>query len=171
MRIRQTAALAAILAASFVSFSRAEVELTAQQMRVFGYERLAAGDLDVTIQIAKALLQRDSADPAALLLLAQAMGQQQDGPQARTEARLAFRAADDRDTRFSAAMFMADSLATDGFQLASQFWLRKAGQTAPSDEARQIARGAFDKVRSRSPVVLQFGVSIHPSSNVNSGSK
>ena len=114
-------------------------DLTPQDMRVLGYQLLASGDGARASQVAEALLQRDPRDGAALMLQAQILALQKDGPAARDRARLAYRSAKDQNTRFSAAMFMASSLAADRHSTMSQLWLRRAAQASPSDEDRTIA--------------------------------
>lgn len=159
--------LALCVTAASLGHSAAAADLTPAQMRTYGFSLMSSGDAAGALAVAQALLQRDPKDAAALFLQAQAQGA---GPDARRSARLAFRTAKDQDTRFSAAMLLASAYAQENRKMAAQFWLRKASDVAPSDQARAVARDEFDYMRSRNPLVLQFGFSVRPSSNVNDGS-
>ncbi len=144
--------------------------LTVAQMLDLGFQVLASGDALAAVEIADALLLRDPNDPAALFLRAQALENMGRGDGARRMARKAFAVAGDKDTRFSAAMLMAESLNADKRKTAAQLWLRRAGQTAPSADARAMAQRTFGAVRSGNPWIFHFDLSASPSSNVNSGS-
>ncbi|WP_054008023.1 hypothetical protein [Cypionkella psychrotolerans] len=142
-------------------------ELSPAQMRAYGFQLMATGDQIGAMAVAEALLGRDPHDAAALFLKAQASST---GPESRQAARLSFRATQDPETRFSAAMFIASSYAQDNRKGAAQLWLRKAADLATSPEAREVVRAQFDYVRSSNPLILQFDLSVRPSSNVNNGS-
>ena len=159
--------LAFTLGVLLVALPVAAEELTPAQMRVYGYQLMASGDKIAAMSVAEALLGRDPNDAAALFLKAQAASS---GSEARKAARLSYRATKDPETRFSAAMFMASSYTQDNRKGAAQLWLRKAADLATSPEARALARAQFDYVRSRNPLILQFDLSVRPSSNLNNGS-
>ena len=148
----------------------APVEYTPAQMRVLGYQLIGSGDGLAALQIADGLLERDKTDASAHLLRAQALELLQDRTKSLQAGRLAFKNAKDRDTSFSAAMFMANSLTSDQRNTAAQLWLRRAAQNAPNAASKAYARGEFDMVRSRNPLILSFDASVRPSSNVNNGS-
>lgn len=168
----RAAALAfALLAAALPAQVQAgPAELTPAELRVMGYDLAAAGNAAAALEIAEALLARDPKDPAALLLRAQGLGLQADATGAREAARRAYRLSSDKNTRFSAAMFMATSLYSDKRKTAAQLWLRRAGEAAPSDRARDFAREEFAQVRSNNPLILSFDMSVRPTSNINNGS-
>ncbi|MEO5614531.1 MAG: hypothetical protein ABIR04_06360 [Cypionkella sp.] len=161
--LRFAVALGVLLAALPV----AAEQLTPAQMRVYGFQLMASGDKIAAMNVADALLGRDPHDAAALFLKAQASST---GPESRQAARLSYRATQDPETRFSAAMFIASSYAQDNRKGAAQLWLRKAADLATSPEAREVVRAQFDYVRSSNPLILQFDLSVRPSSNVNNGS-
>jgi hypothetical protein len=167
MRSVRKIGLALFFAVASLNQSAEARDLTPAQTRAYGFNLFGSGDLAGALAVAQALLQRDPTDAAALFLQAQAQGV---GPAARRSGRMAYRSAKDNDTRFSAAMLLASSYAQDNRKMASQYWLRKASDVAPNDQARDVAREEFDYLRSRSPYVLLFGFSVHPSSNVNDGS-
>ena len=158
---------AMVLAVLFAALPAAAERLTPAQMRVYGFQLMASGDKVAAMSVAEALLERDPGDAAALFLKAQAASS---GAEARRAARLSYRATQDPETRFSAAMFMASSYTQDNRKGSAQLWLRKASDLATSPEARALARAQFDYVRSRNPLILQFDLSVRPSSNVNDGS-
>lgn len=165
----QAGVLACVSAFAISTVALAETAVyTPQEMRVLGYQMMAAGDAAAANAIADALLQRDPKDAAALLLRAQA--RLNDGPAARAAAKLAYRTAPDKETQYSAAMFIANSLASEGRNSFAQLWLRRAAQVSPDQGTRALARDGYDAVRSRNPLVFAFDVAVRPSSNVNNGS-
>ena len=146
-------------------------DLTPQQMRVLGFNFLTAGDTAAAMQVAEALLERNPQDAAALMLRAQIYDAMQDPRKARGSARLAFGAADDMQTQYAAAMFLADSFTAEGRLLNAQLWLRQASQVAPDDMSYTFARERFGYAHSRSPWVFRFNFEIQPTNNVNGGSQ
>jgi hypothetical protein len=169
--MRQLAAwvLAACLAA-LPLHAEEPVTLTPAALLQAGQEALAARQVDVALRVADALLTRDPDDLSARLLRAQARRAAGDTAGAAEDGRILWRAADTAEERFAAAMVTAQALSTGGNRLAAQWWLRRATEVAPNDNARAVAVRDFRYVRSRNPVTLQFTLQAAPSSNVNGGS-
>ncbi len=130
---------------------------------------LLAGQPDAARQIAEALLRSDQNNTQAHILLAQAHLRLGNQGEARQSARTAWRTAiGDRD-RFAAALTMADVLAAEESYSRSQFWIRRAIQTAPGPQSEAIAIEAFRRVRQANPLAVELSFGLVPSSNVNSG--
>jgi hypothetical protein len=144
--------------------------LTPDSMLAVGEQALAAGQPDVALRFADALLARNPGDNRALLFRAQVRRALGDIAGSKADGRAVWGQAASDDERFAAAMIMAQTLSTNGQRTAAQWWLRRAAQNAPSDAAYATARRDFAYVRSRNPVTLQFALSATPSSNVNGGS-
>lgn len=130
---------------------------------------LIAGQPDGARQIAEALLQADPNDSQAAVILAQAQLRLGNQPEARQAARHAWRTADTQRQKFIAAMTMADILAAEESYTRSQFWVRRAIQTAPGPQSEMVAVEAFRLVRQENPLAIELNFGATPSSNVNSG--
>lgn len=143
---------------------------TPGQLREFGYALMQTGDLAGAWAVADALLARDPADTAALMLRSQLALLGGDEARARTDARQVWRLSDRPGPKFGAAMMVAQSLAADGYHQRGQFWLRRAAQSATTEEQAALVADAFARMRSRSPLKWSVSLSVRPSSNVNSGS-
>ena len=83
--------------------------------------------------------------------------------------RKAFRLSGDSTTRYHAARVAAIAAMGAERPMQSQFWLRRAGDNAPSEAERDKIRRQFSYLRYETPFRFQFDASISPSSNVNSG--
>ncbi len=169
MRLACAAALLACLAAG--GGAAQQVELTAEQMRLFGTAAIARGVGEQALAIAEALLQRDPQDSAALTLKAQALREMGDLAGSEAAARAGWAEAATPANRFSAATALAQALSLQGHRTKAQYWLRQAVQNAPNDSARAQATQDFAYVRSQNPLHLQFDASFRPSNNVNNGTR
>jgi hypothetical protein len=147
------------------------VTLDAHAMRQLAYTAVKAGFAADALNFTDALLLRDPEDTTALTIRSQALRALGRTGEARAAARAAWDAASNDPGRFGAAMAMAQALSTDGRRTAAQWWLRRAGQHAPNDRAKAVARRDFGYVRSRNPWDIQITASAAPSSNVNNGSR
>lgn len=142
----------------------------AEGLRALGYQMLDAGNAAGALQAAEALLARDPNDGSAWVLKSRAARDLGDMATALAAARRSWALAQNDPQRFDAAMTMAQALATEGRRTTAQFWLRRAGEYAPDERARALARRDFRYVKSRNPLALQFSASLAPSSNINNGS-
>jgi hypothetical protein len=169
MKLAIATAVLACLTAS--DLQARPVQLTAEQMRLFGVAAIAHGAADQALGIAGALLQRDANDSAAMSLQAQGLREKGDLAASETAARAAWAAADSDANRFAAATALAQTLSLQGHRTSAQYWLRQAVQNAPTAEARAQAIADFAYVRSQNPLHLQVDTSVRPSNNVNNGSR
>ena len=147
------------------------VELTADQMRLFGVAAIAHGAADQALAIAMALLQRDPGDSAALTLKAQALRVKGDLAGSAAAARAAWAKAATPANRYGAATALAQALSLQGHRTLAQYWLRQAVQNAPTPATKAQATQDFAYVRDQNPLHLQFDASFRPSNNVNNGSR
>jgi len=147
------------------------VTVTLAEAREIARRAVARGQAGLARHVALGLLQADPEDALALLVLSAAEAQL-NNPEAATEAgRRAFRAAPDDSHRYEAATLTAQALTRAGRHQQAKLWLRRAGQTAPNDRARAMAKANHRAVSRASPLSMQFSLSVAPSSNVNNGSE
>lgn len=161
------AALALILA--FALPATAE-DLTPDQARAIALRASVSGDYRLAYDLGRVLLERDPDDLPALLAVAGAaprVGNPQRGIEA---AGRAFRLAPNRLQRFNAAYLRSQAEFAAGNVLRSQFWLRRASSLATTDRQAAAVASAFRRIRAVSPLNLQFGFGIRPTSNANGGS-
>lgn len=144
--------------------------LTPDAMRQLARAYLVDGQPGQTIGLTEALLARDADDVTALLLRAEAEVVTENFPAAVGFAGRAFNSATTNGERFAAARLVALSQAKQGHYTRAQFWLRRAGQVAPTPEARQAVAEDYAIVRRRNPLAISLSFGIAPSSNVNGGS-
>ncbi|SLN49270.1 hypothetical protein ROJ8625_02425 [Roseivivax jejudonensis] len=147
----------------------AQSVLTPDALRDVAGRAAVSGRPDLARSAAEALLARDPDDVQALLILSRAARDGQDFDTARDAAGRAFRGAGDADTRYAAALAMAQALSSDGARTRAQFWLRRAMQIAPTERQKAQAVADFRYVRSRNPWSTRLSFSVAPSSNVNGG--
>lgn len=163
--------IAGIAAALLASAAAAQVTLSPADTQAVGSRALVTGRPDLALQIADALLARDPTDPAALILKSQSSRMLGHNEAAVEAGKAAWQHADGREMRFDAALATAQAKSSNGQRLAAQFWLRRAAQSAPSDRHKALAVRDLRYVRSKTPVVLRFDLSVNPSSNINNGSR
>ncbi len=167
MRIRSLV-FAFVWAASTVAAQN--VEFTPEEARNVAIAAVNNGDFETAGQLSTALLQRNPQDVTALIVRARvaiATGQFDD---AKTLAGTAFSISENDHARFAAARVVALAHANKNEYTRAQFWLRRARQAAPDDQARAIAAQDFRIVEGRNPLSVTFSFGISPSNNVNNGS-
>lgn len=165
--------LAAVLALTVsgpASAQSAPVALSPQELRAAAVTLLEQGNAAQALRFARALLQRDSTDLAALLIGAEAAIALDDPATARALAARAWPLATTPDTRFRAARLAALALSLEGRDTTAQLWLRRAFQDAPSEDARRSAAEDYRFLRARNPLRFQLSGGLRPSSNINGGS-
>lgn len=140
-------------------------------MRGLAIAALDAGQPGQAETYAKLLLTRDLGDATARLILAEAHVAQGNEAQGRAEAARAWRESDDPRLRFSAARLIAASHGRAGNTLESRFWLRRAVQAAPNEDARAAAIRDFRGQRRVSPWRADLSFGVAPVSNINNGSR
>jgi hypothetical protein len=155
---------------TFGAGAQNSLDLTLDQSRQLAQSALADGRPDITLQVAKALLQANAHDAHAFLLMSaahKAMGKPTDS---RKAAALAYRRAKHTPQRLQAAELAADQAFAEQRPTLTQIWLRRAAlHTQTEAETDRLAR-AYRRVRSVNPLNLHFGFAMRPSNNVNNGS-
>jgi hypothetical protein len=164
--------LAALLAIGLAwgAGASAQVATDAPGLREIAARLLAAGEAERARGLALALLARDGADVAALLLLGRAELELGDAEAALVAARRAHAEAEDGRARFTAARVAAKANADLGRWTRAQVWLRRARQDAPDAEAAAAVAQDYRAVTRRNPLAVRLSFGIAPSSNVNGGS-
>lgn len=166
-------AILSLLCAWPAGTAKAEKAVTVSlpEAREIARRAVARGQAGLARHVALGLLQADPNDSIALLVLSAAEARL-GNPEAATEAgRRAFRAAHDASHRYEAATLTAQALSLAGRHQQAKLWLRRAGQAAPNDQARAMAKANHRAVSRASRLTTQFSLSVAPSSNVNNGSE
>jgi len=157
------AAAAAEPAAEKLSFTLPEV-------RNIVVNAALTGDLQTATVLSRELLRRNPRDPAALLAMSAVDLTFGNWERASQASRVVFRNSDRQVFRFHAARVAATSAAAQQKLVPAQFWLRRAGDLAPSEVERAKIERNFALLRAESPWRYRFNLSTTPSSNVNGGS-
>lgn len=160
--------LALICAAS--TSAAQSVEFTPEEARDVAIAAVNNGDFAIAEQISNALLQRNTKDVTALIVRARVAIATGDHDDAQKLAGAAYSLSSNAHARFAAARVVALAHANKEEFTRAQFWLRRARQAAPDDEARAIAAQDFRIVEGRNPLSISLSFGVSPSNNVNNGS-
>lgn len=152
------------------SVAQTGVEVSPEELRLSAHTAEQAGQSEAAIRIVAALLERDPEDTVALIVLSRAERDLGRYNRALIAARKAWRLAPDENGRFAAAMAIAQAQSSAGNRTMGQFWLRRAADIAPNDDARAVAIRDFRYVRARNPWAAEFSFNVTPTNNVNNGS-
>ncbi|WP_441867889.1 tetratricopeptide repeat protein [Phaeovulum sp. W22_SRMD_FR3] len=147
---------------------RAET-LTPDQLRQAGVTALAAGDLPLTDEIARTLIEADPRDALAHYLRGMVYFRLGDAPAASREGRLAFRSSGSDLQRHQAARLTAGAALRNDQPAWARFWLRRAVEAAPTRAARQESLAALRALQEAADWRASARFSLSPSSNVNAG--
>ena len=147
------------------------VTVSLAEAREIARRAVARGQAGLARHVALGLLEADPQDALALLVLSAAEARLGNVEAATQAGRRAFRAAPDDSHRFEAATLTAQALSLAGRHQQAKLWLRRAGQAAPNDQARAMAKANHRAVSRASNLSMQFSLSVAPSSNVNNGSE
>ncbi len=139
--------------------------------RSLSFQLIASGDYARAAALAQVLIERDPADQAAWLALAQARRAMGQNRAAVTAARRAWTLSESPANRYAAAVVAAQVLASSGARIRAQFWLRRAAEVAPNDALRDRAIGDFRYLRGVTPLSARLSFSLSPTSNINNGAK
>lgn len=153
-----------------VSIAQTGVTLDLSQMRVAAARAVQAGQFDLALSIARAMLVAAPQDSYSHFIIAQAFLRNGQPAEARPAARLSYKLADTPVQKHEAARVAAMTAAEQERYFPAQIWMRRALQYAPDDRVKQRAIAEFRGVRRAARLGLDFGFSITPSSNVNGGS-
>ena len=147
-----------------------EVNLSVPQAKALARQALQQGNLALADAISSTLLKADPKDAEALMIRALVARGTGNLAAAEDAAAKAYRSAGNPDLKFDAAMLTADILTRQEKFTRAQLWLRRADQTASSDERRALAGRSYNQVARRNPLQVQLRFTAKPSSNVNNGS-
>ncbi|MAM00341.1 MAG: hypothetical protein CL583_18025 [Alteromonadaceae bacterium] len=150
--------------------SCAQAVLDANAMRAAAGESLKVGKPEQAEAIASALLARDAQDLNALLLHSRALRDLGRLKEARQEARKAWDLSKSDSDKYASALITAQVLSSEGKRTRAQFWLRRAGEHAPTSLLEARAKRDFNYVKQRNPWHTQLSFVLAPNSNVNNGS-
>lgn len=148
----------------------AQTTLDPDQMRQAAGESIQVGRPAQAQAIASALLARNDQDLNALLLHSRALRDLGLLKEAREEVRKAWNLAESDDDKYATALITAQILSSEGKRTRSQFWLRRAGEYAPTQRLEARAQRDFNYVKHRNPWQTQLSLTFAPNSNINNGS-
>ena len=166
-----TAALAAALAflAPGDAPAQQSVSLSLADARVIGREAWRRGDHAFANQIARGLLEANPEDTAALLLLSATETELGRPDAGRRAGARAWASTDSKGLRHEAAFLTYRAAAIEERYTTAQFWLRRAYQTAETEDRKENIGKSFRQLRAASPWVTRFSFDVSPSSNLNGG--
>lgn len=162
----------AIFCAGF-AFSAAVAQttrLSPEEARVAAWRALQAGQPQITLNLANALVKRSPDAYEPTFLRAEALRFLKRNEEAARAARMAYRKAKISAHKFDAAHSAAKSHFAKGTKGQAQLWLRRAQHHAPNDYAKQVAVQDFRFVRRANPLKTTIDFGIFPTSNINNGS-
>ncbi len=145
--------------------------LTLEETQVLAFRSAMAGDVQIAAPLAAALLENDPTDEYGLATMAALHLGAGDDRESYRNARLAFRHAEDPELKFHAARMSAISAMAGKRTIPTQFWLRRAGDLAPSEAHRARVEQNYRVFQAQNPWRWRFDTSITPSSNVNGGAE
>ncbi len=146
-----------------------QAELTLPQARALALEALRQGDAVLAANLADGLLQADPKSAFAHFVLARARSQQGKLGPARRAAARAYRTANTKELRYSAAQMAARLSYREERPTLTQLWLRRAVQSAPNDTVERKLGQDYARLRAENPFAYSFRFSLRPSNNVNNG--
>lgn len=174
MRLSDRAApLLACLISLAVTFGAAAAEYTFDlpQARQIALQAALTGNNRVALSLADKLLHLNPNDSAAHLVVATVQLGNTNWDAAYKTSRRAFRFAESDVDKYQAARLSAVAAMGDERVLATQFWLRRAGDLAPNIVERRRVERQYRILQSENPWRYRFDLSVTPSSNVNGGSE
>ncbi len=145
------------------------VDVPIDQARVIATQALLAGDTELALRIAEALLNANPNDRAALIVVAAGaprVGQASEGRRAGSRA---FALSQTNEQRYEAARLTALAATNEERFTLATFWLRRALIVAPNEEERARTIRDARIVTQRNPWSTGLSFSLVPSNNVNGG--
>lgn len=146
-----------------------EERISLDEARALGIALISNRQPAAAREIALGLLQADSKDIDALLLLSRAERALGNTAPAVEAGRLAWSEVKTDADRFVVASVMAQAHASAENFTRAQFWLRRAAQAAPSEQLSALAARDFAVLRNANPLSFKLSFSAMPSDNVNNG--
>lgn len=163
-------ALTVFAAPAAAATKQEELTLSLPEVRHLAVRAALTGDTQTAAMLAGELLRADPHDPAALLAMSTVDLSFGNWDRASAASRRVFRTSDNREFRFHAARVAATSAVARQKLIPAQYWLRRAGDLAPTEVDRAKIERNFALLRQESPWRYRFNLSTTPSSNVNGGS-
>ena len=170
MSKRLSVALAVWLFAQPAS-AQTTVDLSLDQAREVATQALLAGDAEVAIGIAEAVLASIPDDRASLLVVAGAAPRLGDAAKGRRAGARAWAVSTTDIQKYEAARLTALAAASEGRFTLSTFWLRRALTVAPNEDERAQTIKDAGIVKQRNPWATQLSFSLVPSNNINGGAE
>ncbi|GLQ34094.1 hypothetical protein GCM10007939_03770 [Amylibacter marinus] len=130
-------------------------------------------DFELATQIAHTLIKSNPNDVQALLILATVHTSRGQIEKALPYAKRAYRAETSATKvgRFTAATLAARGLARDQKFERAKLWMRRAINSAPTDQLRAQRIQEFKRIRQLSPWSTRLSFAIEPSDNINNGTE
>ncbi|KMW56268.1 hypothetical protein AIOL_001220 [Candidatus Rhodobacter oscarellae] len=146
-----------------------QLTFTLPEARALALQAAMGGRPDVALSLTQQLLDQDPEDAQAHLARSAAFLAKRDWGAAYKGGRMAFRFAQTKDQKFQAARVTSTAALGGERQMLSQFWMRRAGDLAPTEVDRKKIEQQFNYLKAKSPWNLRFRFGATPSSNVNGG--
>ncbi|MGJ8623644.1 MAG: hypothetical protein ACSHW1_12795 [Yoonia sp.] len=157
----------ALLAAAVAA--QDSIDLTPAQARALATRAVLAGNPQLGLELANALLAQNPDDRGALLVVAAAATRLGDPERGRKAAARAFALSTTDPQKYEAARLAAlAAVGQERFTFAT-YWLRRALIVAPDDDARATTLNDARNASARNPWSTSLSFSLTPSSNINGG--
>ena len=147
------------------------IDIPLEQAVPLAARALQAGDAELAMRVAEAVLQARPDDRAALLIMAAAAPRTGDHARGRQAGAKAWRLSDEPIQRYEAARLTALAANAEGRLTTASFWLRVALISAPNEAERARTMQDARAVARRNPWATQLTFSLTPSDNVNGGAE
>lgn len=149
--------------------AQASDRISPSKLRGFSEIALQEGKPALALDMANALLVRNSKDQFALIIKSRAHRDLMQYDEAEAAARKAWALAQTDPAKYAASLAMTQSLATRGARVRAQFWARRAIQHAPFDTSKARAAQGLRLIRHFSKWHHVINLGVAPTSNVNNG--
>ncbi|MEP3298532.1 MAG: surface lipoprotein assembly modifier [Pseudoruegeria sp.] len=159
------------LCLSALPVETAALDIPAENASDSAFLLLQNGYAKQAVELAEAIVLRDSDDIRGYIVLSQARRALGDFDRAIEAGKTAWQKAKKDESRFAAALVTAQAYSSAGKRTRSMLWLRRAAEIAPDEARKAQALRDFRYVRGRNPLATTLSFSVQPSSNVNNGSK
>ncbi len=161
---------AGLLLLPFLAHAESEQRLTLEEGRQLALQALQADQPELTLQVARGLLQANPRDAGVYYLVANAHARRGNPYLGRRAAAKAYRFSENSDAKFQAAQLAAQLSYRENRHTLSQIWLRRTAIHAPNEEIEERVAQDYRLVRAQNPWFFRFRGDLKPSNNVNNGS-
>jgi hypothetical protein len=166
----QVLALVLVVSGSFAA-AQETVDVPVDRAGAVAAQALVAGQTELALQIAEAVLAQRPDDRDALVLVAAAAPRVGDPTKGRLAGVRAWAVSGTDAQKYEAARLTALAAANEERFTLSTFWLRRALTVAPNDTERDQTLRDARVVSQRNPWSTQLSFSLSPSSNLNGGAE